>query len=60
MRWPIAITLLAACGDNVQVGFQPMFNGADLDGWYSWLPSRGRNSDPLGVFEGAAVFQVRR
>lgn len=27
-----------------------MFNGRDLAGWYTWMPSRGRDSDPLGMF----------
>lgn len=30
--------------------WQPLFNGKDLDGWYTWLPSHGRDSDPLGMF----------
>jgi len=31
-------------------GWTPLFNGRDLDGWYTWLPSSGRNNDPRGVF----------
>ena len=31
-------------------GWMPLFNGRDLDGWYTWLPSSGRNNDPKGVF----------
>ena len=29
----------------------PLFNGQNLDGWYSWLPSTGKNNDPKGVFK---------
>lgn len=28
----------------------PLFNGRDLEGWYTYLPSKGRNRDPQGVF----------
>src|SRR5262249_19674803 len=30
-------------------GWTPLFDGVDLDGWYAWLPSSGRE-DPHGVF----------
>ena len=29
----------------------PIFNGRDLKGWYTFLPSTGRNNDPKGVFK---------
>ena len=29
---------------------QPLFNGKDLTGWYSFLKNRGKNNDSLGVF----------
>jgi hypothetical protein len=29
----------------------PLFNGKNLDGWYTWLPSTGKNNDPKGVFK---------
>ncbi len=29
----------------------PLFNGTNLDGWYTYLPSRGKNNDPEGVFK---------
>jgi hypothetical protein len=32
-------------------GWTELFNGRDLDGWYTYLPSRGRNRDPQGVFK---------
>ncbi len=30
--------------------WEPLFNGHDLDGWYTYLPSEGRGRDPEGVF----------
>ncbi|NND08509.1 MAG: DUF1080 domain-containing protein [Saprospiraceae bacterium] len=27
-----------------------LFNGQNLEGWYTWLKDRGRNLDPKGVF----------
>src|SRR5688572_19966720 len=32
-------------------GWRPLFNGENLDGWYTWLPSYGRDNDPRGVFK---------
>ncbi len=29
----------------------PLFNGRNLDGWTTYLPSKGRNNDPQGVFK---------
>jgi hypothetical protein len=31
-------------------GWEPLFNGRNLDGWYTFLPSTGKNRDPQGVF----------
>ncbi len=31
-------------------GWKNLFNGTDLTGWYSYLPSQGVNRDPEGVF----------
>ena len=31
-------------------GWETLFNGTDLTGWYSYLPSQGVNRDPEGVF----------
>jgi hypothetical protein len=28
----------------------PLFNGRNLDGFYTYLPSHGKNSDPEGIF----------
>jgi len=30
--------------------FQPLFNGRDLTGWYTFLPTKGINNDPELVF----------
>ena len=32
-------------------GWVPLFNGRNLEGWYSYLDSSGRNKDPNGVFK---------
>jgi len=32
-------------------GWIPLFNGKNLDGWYSYLDSSGKNKDPKGVFK---------
>lgn len=32
-------------------GWTPLFNGRNLEGWYTWLPSTGRNTDPKRVFD---------
>lgn len=31
-------------------GWQPLLNGQDLKGWYTFLPGLGRNNDPEGIF----------
>ena len=30
--------------------FHPLFNGSNLNGWYSFLKNRGKNNDSAGVF----------
>ena len=37
--------------DANEAGWIPLFNGKNLDGWYTWLPSTGRDNDPNGVFK---------
>lgn len=32
-------------------GWISLFNGRNLDGWTTFLPSKGRNNDPQGVFK---------
>lgn len=36
--------------DKVQSNTISLFNGHDLDGWYTFLKGRGRNNDPKSVF----------
>ena len=43
--------VLATQPDDREPGWIPLFNGKNLDGWYTWLPSTGRDSDPDGVFK---------
>ena len=31
-------------------GWTPLFNGRNFDGWYTWLESSGKNSDPQKIF----------
>ncbi len=32
-------------------GFVPLLNGTNLDGWYTWISSTGKNNDPEGYFK---------
>jgi Domain of Unknown Function (DUF1080) len=34
-----------------EAGWVPLFNGHNLDGWYTFLPATGKNKDPKGVFK---------
>jgi len=36
--------------DSVAQGFTPLFNGKDLNGWYSFLKNKGKNNDSNQVF----------
>ena len=36
--------------DSYAQKMQQLFNGKDLTGWYSFLKTRGKNNDSLGVF----------
>ena len=53
----VAAVSLVVCGVAVPghakrvPEWQPLFNGRDLSGFYTWLPSTGRNKDPKGVFK---------
>ena len=35
---------------NAQPGMKPLFNGKDLNGWYRFLKTKGKNNDPEKVF----------
>lgn len=41
---------VGATPDEALGGWETLFNGNDLSGWYSYLPSKGKNNDPEGVF----------
>ena len=45
---PADVDRTAADRGNFQIhaGWQPLFNGRDLSGWYSFLQKHGRDSDP--------------
>lgn len=40
-------------------GFTPLFNGTNLDGWYTWIQSHGTNADPDGYFKVAPNGELR-
>jgi hypothetical protein len=44
-------TALYGQGKADQDGWRPIFNGKNLDGWYTFLPSVGKNNDPNKVFK---------
>ena len=46
--------LLAAIGPQLYAAddaWTPLFNGKNLDGWYTFLETSGKNNDPNGVFK---------
>ncbi|MEO6328609.1 MAG: DUF1080 domain-containing protein [Ginsengibacter sp.] len=47
----IAFFILACLNTHAQQpAMKPLFNGKDLKGWYSFLKTKGKNSDPEKVF----------
>jgi hypothetical protein len=40
---------MAAPPDSSEGGWTPLFNGKNLDGWYTFLQEHGRDSDPDGI-----------
>ncbi|MEP7373163.1 MAG: DUF1080 domain-containing protein [Chitinophagaceae bacterium] len=47
----IAMFSLTCLGVNAQTAkMKSLFNGKNLDGWYSFLTSKGKNNDPEKVF----------
>jgi hypothetical protein len=47
----IAVIFLFACITvDAQHSMKPLFNGKDLNGWYSFLKKQGKNNDPEKVF----------
>jgi hypothetical protein len=48
-RW-LALAAAGAAGCGAP-GWRPLFDGKDLDGWYSWQDGIGRNADTVGMFK---------
>lgn len=47
----VTVCLLAGLGATADLpGAASLFNGKDLDGWYTFIRDRGRDVDPNGVF----------
>ena len=36
----------SSVSEQTTEGFHPLFNGKNLDGWYTFLQEHGRDSDP--------------
>ena len=43
-------TLTCSCANTQPTKMKPLFNGKNLDGWYSFLTTKGKNNDPEKVF----------
>ncbi len=43
-------TFIFFCANAQQTKMEPLFNGKDLKGWYSFLNTKGKNNDPEKVF----------
>lgn len=50
MRRGLVLGALAACSGGSQAGFEPLFDGDSLAGWYTWTPSQGRDLDRHQMF----------
>ena len=46
----ISCFLIFSCIQAVAQEFQPLFNGKNLNGWYSFLKNKGKNNDSNQVF----------
>jgi hypothetical protein len=46
-----ALVQLQAQSPSDEDGWRPLFNGKNFDGWYTFLPSVGKNHDPNKVFK---------
>jgi Domain of Unknown Function (DUF1080) len=42
--------LIFSCANAQQEKMKPLFNGKNLEGWYSFLTTKGKNNDPEKVF----------
>lgn len=43
-------TFMCLCANAQEKNTRPLFNGENLDGWYSFLNTKGKNNDPEKVF----------
>jgi hypothetical protein len=50
MKLLLAIFLLSSLFVSAQEKLKPLFNGKNLNGWYSFLRTKGKNNDPEKVF----------
>lgn len=49
----IALTIIVSASGNTDRAGKPvtaLFNGKNLDGWYTYIKDRGKNTDPENVF----------
>jgi hypothetical protein len=46
----LSLACLFATAQTAKGKMKPLFNGRDLDGWYSFLRTKGKNNDPENVF----------
>lgn len=49
-RFSYLTSLLLLAGVVMGQDFKPLFNGRDLDGWHSFLKTKGKDNDPDTVF----------
>ena len=45
-----AVAVTAQTSSSTE-GWVPLMNGRNFDGWYTFLPSTGKNNDPKKVFK---------
>ena len=50
MKTIVLIFILASVTADAQQSMKPLFNGKDLNGWYSFLKTKGKNNDPEKIF----------
>lgn len=50
MRYLLSILILGAGVTAIGQEFKPLFNGRDLDGWYTFIRNKGKNNDTDTVF----------
>ncbi|MFN3649545.1 MAG: DUF1080 domain-containing protein [Armatimonadota bacterium] len=46
----VAGSLIGSGPARAATGWQPLFNGKNWDGWYTWVPGHGKNNDPDKIF----------